>query len=373
MSEIPDGLRYEATTSFVRVLDGLGCTLAISVYMADRVVLVSAEGGRLFVYACPFSRPMGMAIRRGNDEVRIAIATFQELVVLADAPLLAPALPGHPDEYRHLLVPRATIYTGDIDAHDLVWLGDRLFVANTRFSCIAEIDARNSFMPVWQPPFITRLMPEDRCHLNGLAAANNAIVYATALGSTDVARAWTEARQTGGVLLAVPGGAPVLEGLCLPHSPRVFDDRLYVLESGTGRALEVDVERRAARTLVELPGFTRGLDRLGDILFVGTSRVRQRPGAALPVAERHGELVCGIAAIDRKAGRVLGWLRFDDPLEEIFDVRVLPKIRRGAMLGVDSEMHRRALVLPGRAFWGEPVGTNTATEATSHGNEEGVS
>jgi uncharacterized protein (TIGR03032 family) len=154
---------------------------------------------------------------------------------LADAPLLAAGHPDNPGFYRHLLVPRATLFCGDIDAHDLVWIGGRLFAANTRFSCIAEIDGRYSFVPVWQPPFITELLPDDRCHLNGLATVDGRIHYATAFGRTDTRRGWSDDRFHSGVLIEVPSGKIMLDNLCMPHSPRVFDGDLYLLDSGTGR------------------------------------------------------------------------------------------------------------------------------------------
>jgi Domain of unknown function (DUF4915) len=164
----------------MRILDTCRCSLAISVYMSSRVILVSAENSRIFVDSFSFRRPMGIAPSVMDGALRLAIATFDEVVILADAPLLAASLPGKPGRYQHLLVPRATLFTGDIDAHDLAWVGNQLCAANTRFSCIAAIDGRCSFTPVWTPPFVSHLMPEDRCHLNGLAVAGDRIVYATA-------------------------------------------------------------------------------------------------------------------------------------------------------------------------------------------------
>lgn len=355
----PARLRYEATPGFVQILDVTGCSLAASVYMQGRVVLISAKQGELFVDAFQFQRPMGMAVAAGEGEVRLAIATFRETVILADAPLLAAGLPGQPPgRYQHLLVPRATIFSGDIDAHDLVWVGNRLFAANTRFSCIAEIDGRFSFTPVWTPPFVSKLMPEDRCHLNGLAANAQGIAYATAFGQTDAARGWNETRMDHGVLMHCPSGQVVLDSLSMPHSPRLFDGDLYVLESGEGRVLRVDPVAGKAGVLADLPGFTRGMDRFGDILFVGLSRLRDRSGRKPPIAGKHDSLVCGIAAVERREGRVLGYLRFDDAYEEIFDVKVLPNFRCGGVLGVDDDGHRQALVLPGRAFWSEERDAN---------------
>lgn len=346
-------LRYEASASFVQLLDKFGCSLAVSVYTAGRIALISAQKNQLVVSAFPFQRPMGLASFAGEGQVRLAVATFDEVVVLADAPLLAPGLPDATGQYEHLLVPRVALYTGDLDAHELVWLGQHLYAANTRFSCIAEIDAQASFTPVWAPPFITELMPDDRCHLNGLAIDGDRIAFASAFAASDTPRGWDEIRYRSGILIEVPSGKIVLDGLCLPHSPRVFDGELYVLDSGRGRVLRVDAERHTAAPIAILPGFTRGLACHGDVLFVGLSRLRDRDGERPPVVDGGLELICGVAAIDRRQNKMIGYLRFDDAYEEVFDVKVLPDFRRGGMLSVEDKRHRRALALPGRAFWGE--------------------
>lgn len=353
---MPDALRYDVNASFVHILEATGCTLAISVYMSNSLLLVSAADGRLNISSCHLPRPMGIAATITDGAPRLAVATFQEVNVFADAPLLAAALPNEPATYQHLLVPRATLYTGDIDAHEMVWLGGRLFVANTRFSCIAEIDGRHSFTPAWSPPFVSAVTPEDRCHLNGLAVVDERVVFATAFAATDAARGWSATRLTSGVMMEVPSGRIVLQGLCMPHSPRVFDGVPHVLDSGNGRVLRLNRESQSVEMLAELPGFTRGFDRLGDVLFVGLSRIRDQPNRPKPpVAEKYEKLLCGVAAIERHSGRPIGLLALDERSDEIFDVRVLPNLRRAAMLSPADERHGRALVLPGRAFWGDEL------------------
>lgn len=351
----PSTLRYEATEGFVKLLDRIGCTLAVSVYMQNKVVLVSAAAGALHINAFDFARPMGMAIATGEGGLRLAIATMDELIILADALLLAAGFPGWEGQFEHLLVPRTLLFTGDIDAHELAWVQHKLLAVNTRFSCIAEIDGRCSFVPVWAPPFVTKVEPEDRCHLNGLAVDNGRVVYATAFGQYNEPRGWSKTRFTTGVLMEVPSGKPVLDNLCMPHSPRVFDGQLYVLDSGTGRVLRVQPQQKQTNVLCELPGFTRGFDRYGDVLFIGLSRIRSGKQEAPPIAKKHEELVCGVAAVERQTGRILGTLRFDRSYEEIFDVKVLPNIRRAGLLSTSDTGHKRALVLPGRAFWGEEL------------------
>jgi uncharacterized protein (TIGR03032 family) len=63
---------------------------------------------------------------------------------------------------------------------------DRLIFANTKYSCLATFDPVHSFQAAWKPRFTSKLAPEDRCHLNGLAIKDGAPKYMTE--SADVRR-----------------------------------------------------------------------------------------------------------------------------------------------------------------------------------------
>src|SRR5204862_4296250 len=125
---------------------------------------------------------------------------------------------------------------GDIRIHDTAWAGDELWAVNTRFSCLCTLDRRYSFVPRWRPAFVSALAPEDRCHLNGLCVAGDPPrpKYVTCLGATDTAGGWRANKRDGGLLIDVDTHAVVARGLSMPHSPRVHDGKLWVLESGVG-------------------------------------------------------------------------------------------------------------------------------------------
>jgi uncharacterized protein (TIGR03032 family) len=94
--------------------------------------------------------------------------------------------------------------TGDVDAHELAVDGkDRLVFVNTKYSCLATAHTVHSFKPVWKPKFISKLAPEDRCHLNGLAMQNGAPKYVTAVSRFDVVDGWRERRHESGILIDV--------------------------------------------------------------------------------------------------------------------------------------------------------------------------
>src|SRR5262249_49647137 len=145
--------------------------------------------------------------------------------------------PGQTHEgHDRLYMPRTGHTTGDLDVHDVaVEDSGRVVFVNTRFNCLATLHPRHSFTPLWRPPFISKLASEDRCHLNGLALDQGRVRYVSAVSTTDVVDGWRDRRRDGGVILDVTTNQTVAQGLSMPHSPRAYRGRLWVLESGTGQ------------------------------------------------------------------------------------------------------------------------------------------
>jgi uncharacterized protein (TIGR03032 family) len=212
------------------------------------------------------------------------------------------------------------------------------------------LDRDHSFVPRWRPPFVSALAPEDRCHLNGLAVVDGRVRFATALGRSDVADGWRDAKARGGVLLEVPSGEAVASGLSMPHSPRWHDGRLWVLESGKGEIGVVDAAAGRVETVARLPGFTRGLAIAGGYAFVGLSQVRESVFGGIPLGERLEERVCGVWAIDLASGKVAGFLRFEDAIQEIFEVAFLPGMRFPELSEPEGDLVASTWVLPDAAL-----------------------
>src|SRR5204863_613013 len=199
-----------------------------------------------------------------------------------------------------------------------------LWMVNTRFSALCTLDADSSFVPRWRPPFVTQLAAEDRCHLNGMAIVDDRVRYVTALGDTNIAGGWRENKARGGLLLDVDSGATVLRGLSMPHSPRQYDGRFFILESGKGTIAAADLRSGRVETIAQLPGFTRGLAFAGPYAFVGLSQVREsNVFGDIPLTDRVAERECAVYAIDLRSGNVAAFLRFEGDVREIFDVQVL--------------------------------------------------
>jgi uncharacterized protein (TIGR03032 family) len=347
-----EAIDYQVSPEFVALLQQLGCSLVISNYQSSTVMTFSALGdGRPVQMFAPFRAAMGLAI----DGDRLAVAAKSEVIVLANIRKLAPSFPKYPNLFDGYFVPRLRYTVGNSELHDMVFEGRDILAVNTHYSCICRLDGFHNFVPIWQPPFISEIRPGDRCHLNGMALENGEIRYATALGVSDTPRGWNADRLTGGVLMEVPSGRIVAEGLCMPHSPRIIGGRLYLTEAGTGTLVEIDRESGARRPIVTLPGFARGLAEQGGYLFIGLSLVRgKHPFEGLPVAQNGAELICGVVAIELATGKIIGTLRYTGGCSEIHDIQVMPGTRLLGICGYDTDTARLAIDLPDIGFWLDP-------------------
>jgi uncharacterized protein (TIGR03032 family) len=322
----PDASPFRSvfTGAFARVLSELQASLLISTYQSGRLICARVNGGMLNTHLRVFDKPMGIAASRN----RFALGTRAEVWDFRDAPAVAPKIEPR-GVHDACFLPRNIHVTGDILVHELAFDGQgELWGVATAFSCLVTFDGDSSFLPRWRPSFISELAPGDRCHLNGICIRDGRPAYVTALGTSDTSGGWRERKASGGCLIDLSNSEIVAGQLSMPHSPRWHDGRLWLLESGRGELVQVDPESGAAVTVAELPGFTRGLAMAGNVAFVGLSQIRESSTFGdLPLIERLDERVCGVWAIDLRTGDVVGLLRFDDLVQEIFDVALLPGVR----------------------------------------------
>jgi len=213
------------------------------------------------------------------------------------------------------------------------------------------LDGDHSFYPRWRPKFLSALSPEDRCHLNGLAMVDGRPKYVTALGETDTQGGWRANKVSGGILIDVVKNEILLRGLSMPHSPRWYQGKLWVLESGQGSVAIVDFESQNWRTVAQLPGFTRGIDFYGPLAFIGLSQVREKAVFSdFPLVDRLDERTCGVWVVHLETGETVGFLRFDSGVQEIFAVQVLTDMRFPELLEWQDEKLSLSYVLPDDAL-----------------------
>ena len=344
----PDtALRSVHTSNLPALFAQLQISLAVSTYQAGKVILIRNDDGVLNTHFRTFSKPMGIAA----DRTRLTIGGTNTVWDYRNLPAVAQKL-APVGKHDACYLPRRIHVTGDIDIHELAYdQHNQLWIVNTRFCCLCTLDAEHSFVPRWRPPFVSAYAPEDRCHLNGLCMRDGRPKYVTTLAETDTAGGWRAHKARGGLLLDIETNEIVLRGLSMPHSPRWYQNKLWVLESGEGSLIEVDLQRRTWRTVAQMPGFTRGIDFLGPLAFIGLSQVRESATfSGIPLVERLTERTCGVWVIHLETGQTVGFLRFEAGVQEIFAVQVLPDTRFPEMLEWDDEWLAQSYMLPDAAL-----------------------
>jgi uncharacterized protein (TIGR03032 family) len=186
--------------------------------------------------------------------------------------------------------------------------------------------------------------------------------YITALGETNEMHGWRPSKARGGLLMDVDSGAILCRGLSMPHSPRWYGGRLWVCESGSGTLGTVDQGSGRYEAVAALPGFTRGLDFVGDLAFVGLSQVRESAVfSGISITERlaPAERTCGVCVVDLRRGEPIALLKFESGVQEIFAVAVLPR-RFPDLINDDETLLEDSFVVPAECL-GEVAATVRAS------------
>jgi len=353
-------LRSVHTSNFSAILQELGISVLVTTYQAGKLVMLRPDGDRLNTHFRGFTKPMGLAV----DGDRLAIGTSVEIWEYHNAPAVARQLEPA-GTHDACFLPRSSVCTGDIQIHEMAWAEARsgesgigtqqepeLWFVNTRFSCLCTRSNVHSFVPRWKAPFISALAPEDRCHLNGLCVVAGRPAFVTALGASDTPGGWRDNKKSGGVVLEISSGEMVASGLSMPHSPRWYDGRLWVLESGSGGFGWIDPATGKYEAVTELPGFTRGLDFCGPLAFIGLSQVRESAiFSGIAIAERPlAERSCGVWVVNIQTGKIIAYVKFEDAVQEIFALTVLPGIQHPDVINDQPRVIADSFVVPDEAL-----------------------
>jgi uncharacterized protein (TIGR03032 family) len=281
-----------------------------------------------------FTRAMGICYQPG----RLYLGSLHQVWRLEN--MLRPGETAN-KAFDMALVPRNGQTTGDIDIHEIgTDKAGRVVFVNTKYSCLATLDLSFSFRPIWKPDFISKLAPEDRCHLNGMAMAGGEVRYVTAVSRSDVVTGWRERRHEGGVLIEVATNRIVTDQLSMPHSPRIDGDRVLVLDSGRGHLISVDPNTGKRTDIAFAPGFLRGMALHNGHAIVTVSKPRNDSFEGLQLDDemkkRDAEPWCGVMIIDLRTGGIVEWIKLSGHITELFDVAALPGVKCPMSIGLDS-------------------------------------
>ncbi|MEZ9699765.1 TIGR03032 family protein [Vibrio sp. 10N.261.46.E12] len=347
------GTRY--TANLPEILTQLNITIMLSSYQSEKVIMLRTDGEELDIVYKNFPRPMGIAANEG----KLVLGSFNQLINFhrddelldmlkkplqtIDEDITAPTLlssiskPAKTIGKRNAkfqpvdervdacFIARSTHLTGMLNTHDLVIRENTLWGVSSSFSCICTFDPEFSFSPYWIPPFISAVKPEDRCHLNGLAMKGDKPGFVTTFSTTDSAAQWREQScVNSGTIIDVENNELLVDGLFMPHSPRYHQDKVYYCDSGFGWLSSIDPGTGTNDIIAELPGFTRGLDIVGNLAFVGTSQIRASNIKHPAQRSRFDKTVSGVSVINIETGETVGQIEFKNGLEQIYDIKLIP-------------------------------------------------
>jgi uncharacterized protein (TIGR03032 family) len=311
----PALLRARADEGFWALLESLRITLLVTREYEHLVVALCVRDGQPRASWFRLPHPSGLAIDRERAIVHLA-STRNPNHVLDFAPVTGQLDRTDSDEAeiedRPLMPLRSRYLPGALYLHDLAMIDGQLHANAVGQNAVIRLDPTGRYEIVWWPKCI-----EDE---HGPDTTRNYIQLNSIAAGRDVASSFFTASSTGrshrrpghrdypvdgrGVVLSGRTREPVATGLTRPHSARLDSDgRVWLDNSGYGELAVVEAQH--VQTIARLPGWTRGLCLVDSTAFVGTSRVIPRYHRYAPGLDTTRSQ-CGVHAVDRRTGRVLG-------------------------------------------------------------------
>ena len=132
---------------------------------------------------------------------------------------------------------------------------------------IANVDGDS----VYTPSHLDESTPADFCHVNGVEENEEGYVV-TALSFDEH---WRTNFNNGRIWKT--DDESKFANVILPHSPVIFNNKIYVLESGTSSLLSFNMDLSGKQTVATgFTGFVRGLDIRGGKAYLATSKIREQ-------------------------------------------------------------------------------------------------
>jgi uncharacterized protein (TIGR03032 family) len=333
------------------LLAKMKCSIAITTYQAGKLVLISPKDEN-FLSQLPRTLDKPMGIASTDDGEKIAIATKDEIIVFKNSSDLAKFYPKGPGKYDAMYFPRVTFHTCALDIHDLAFGKDgELYGVNTLFSCISKFTDEYNFEVYWKPDFISKITSEDRCHLNGMCMEGGKPRYASAFNQGDTPQSWREKVTETGVIIDIENNEILSQGLSMPHSPRLYQERLFVLESGKGHLTEIDRASGEKLQSIKVGGFVRGISFCDDHAFIATSKLRKNSSTFAHLNIPDSENVCSIRVYHIPTMSFVGYLKYETSVDEIFDLHILKGYVRPNILNTINDIHKKGVSIQDATFW----------------------
>ena len=347
----PEILRFDATSGWYEALGRTGVTLVISREYEHLLLAMSAPrrgGGRgsILMTFLPIPHPSGLAFDDSRQILHLASTRNPNQVF----DLIAAKSDGSPPV---LLPIRSRIFPGTLYMHDLAVIGGRLYANAVGQNAVVHLKDDGRFERKWWPRCIETdtgpAFATNYIQLNSIAAGATLAGSYFSASSDHLSR-----RRPGhqnfavdgrGVIFAGRSREVVARGLTRPHSARLRRGKVWVDNSGYGEFGHI--EGGKFWPIARLPGWTRGLCFVGDVAFVGTSRVIPRFRQYAPGLDVH-KSVCGVHALDMRSGAIIGSVTWPQG-NQIFGIAAVPESVSGGLPFVHG---RRSTVREKKLFYG---------------------
>jgi uncharacterized protein (TIGR03032 family) len=318
----PELLRSHATPGWWEALGRSGITLVVSREYEHLLVAMTASAGgqRPLTSYFPMPHPSGIVFDRRRSVLHVASTRNPNQVYdLVPANLEKPAP----------LVPvRSRFFPGRLYMHDLALIGGRLYANAVGQNAVVRLHDDGRYMAEWWPRCIeTDVGPafgKNYIQLNSIGAGPSlARSYFSASADRLSSRRPSHKNfpvDGRGVIFSGRTRDVIARGLTRPHSVRLRDGQIWVDNSGYGEFGRVDDGQLTV--IARLPGWTRGLCFVGDLAFIGTSRVIPRFRQYAPGLDV-SRSVCGVHALDMRSGAVLGSITWSHG-NQIFAIEAVP-------------------------------------------------
>ena len=346
MSDNPNSdLGFTHTRNFPLWLDQNKCSVVVSTYKKHKLLCLGVQGtGEISLAFVNVLRPMGICYDAPSQT--FYTSNVGNVITYINAGEETHSEWGYFDA---VFMPTKASLCGDIDIHDLRLgkksddLQPRLYYISACFNSILMSHDSKPFEVYWTPNFITKtpngLPPcEDRCHLNGLALLDGKPKYVTAACTGDHYYAWKEQHGTG-VVIDVETNEIIANELWAPHSPTLYNGKLYIAEAGTGQFGYIDVNEKKFIAKKFIPGFIRGMAFINNYALINTSNDRHdQVFKDIPLGKllelKNQKAYCGISIVDLQTFDILHRLEFADTNTELYDIAIMPNIKRARFVEI---------------------------------------
>jgi len=339
-------LSAKGTPGWWEALERLGITLFVTREYEHLVIGISVLDGSPHITFLPLPHPSGLIVDRKRNHLFIASTRNPNQVYT-----FRPIQPGGRRlnsfaKRRAVFLPVQTaFYPGALYIHDLAIFGDALHANAAGQNAVVRLDAEGNFKRVWWPKCIESahgpVFSKNHIQLNSIgggATPRDSYYSASSCG--------IDRRRPGhlnypvdrrGVIFSGKTREPICTGLTRPHSVRLSGRRIWVANSGYGELGFVNQGK--LEVVTRLPGWTRGLCIVKDIIFAATSRVIPRFACYAPGLDVDASR-CAVYAICSKTGSVLG--RLEWPLgNQVFAIDWIES-QTSVGLPFDIRSHRTA-------------------------------